>query len=58
MSEHLFFDNSLITRLIDIASIHPSSKDQSLKKFETELGIHHQEIGLPWDQLCYKEVEK
>lgn len=27
-----------------------SSKKQSLKKFEIELGIHHQELGLPWDQ--------
>lgn len=26
-----------------------SSKKQSLKKFEIELGIHHQELGLPWD---------
>jgi phage/plasmid-associated DNA primase len=27
-----------------------SSKKQSLKKFEIELGIHHMELGLPWDQ--------
>ena len=27
-----------------------SSKKQSLKKFEIELGIHHQELGMPWDQ--------
>ena len=27
-----------------------SSKKQSLKKFEVELGIHHKELGLPWDQ--------
>lgn len=27
-----------------------SSVKQSLKKFEIELGIHHQELGLPWDQ--------
>lgn len=27
-----------------------SAKKQSLKKFEIELGIHHQELGLPWDQ--------
>lgn len=25
------------------------SKKQSLKKWEIELGIHHQELGLPWD---------
>lgn len=27
-----------------------SSKKQSLKKWEIELDIHHQELGLPWDQ--------
>lgn len=27
-----------------------SAKKQSLKKFEVELGIHHQEVGLPWDK--------
>lgn len=27
-----------------------SSKKQSLKKFEIELGIHHHELGLPWDE--------
>lgn len=27
-----------------------STKKQSLKKWEIELGIHHQELGLPWDQ--------
>lgn len=26
------------------------AKKQSLKKWEIELGIHHQEFGLPWDQ--------
>lgn len=26
------------------------SKKQSLKKWEIELGIHHQEMGIPWDQ--------
>ena len=27
-----------------------SSKKQSLKKFEIELGIHHHELGMRWDQ--------
>lgn len=27
-----------------------SAKKQSLKKFEIELGIHHKELGLPWDE--------
>lgn len=32
-----------------------SSTKQSLKKFEIELGIHHQELGLPWDQPVPEE---
>lgn len=28
---------------------------QSLKKWEIELGIHHQELGLPWDQPVPEE---
>ena len=27
-----------------------ASKKQSLKKWEIELGLHHQELGLPWDK--------
>ena len=27
-----------------------AAKKQSLKKWEIELGIHHQELGLPWNQ--------
>ncbi len=33
-----------------------SSKKQSLKKWEIELGIHHQELGLPWDQPVPEEL--
>ena len=33
-----------------------SSKKQSLKKFEIELGIHHQELGIPWDQEVPEEL--
>lgn len=29
---------------------------QSLKKWEIELGIHHQELGLPWDQPVPEEM--
>jgi len=32
------------------------AKKQSLKKWEIELGIHHQELGLPWDQEVPKEM--
>lgn len=32
-----------------------SSEKKSLKKFEIELGIHHQELGLPWDEPVPEE---
>lgn len=37
--------NISYTDILDFAA-----KKQSLKKWEIELGIHHQELGLPWDQ--------
>lgn len=43
-----FFGNAYNLSYTDIYDF--SSKKQSLKKFEIELGIHHQELGLPWDQ--------
>lgn len=33
-----------------------AAKKQSLKKWEIELGIHHQELGLPWDQPVPEEL--
>lgn len=32
------------------------AKKQSLKKWEIELGIHHMELGLPWDKPVPKEL--
>lgn len=32
------------------------SKKQSLKKWEIDLGIHHQELGLPWDEPVPEEL--
>ena len=33
-----------------------SATKQSLKKWEIELGLHHQELGLPWDQPVPEEL--
>lgn len=33
-----------------------AAKKQSLKKWEIELGIKHQELGLPWDQPVPEEL--
>jgi energy-coupling factor transporter ATP-binding protein EcfA2 len=35
-----------------------SSKKQSLKKFEIELGLPHMELDIPWDQPVPKELWK
>lgn len=35
-----------------------SSKKQSLKKWEIELGLHHQELGLPWDEPVPEDMWK
>ena len=32
-----------------------AAKKQSLKKWEIELGLHHQELGIPWDQPVPEE---
>lgn len=39
--------NLSYTDVYDFAS---ANNKKSLKKFEIELGIHHQELGLPWDE--------
>lgn len=33
-----------------------AAKKQSLKKWEIELSLHHQELGLPWDQPVPEEL--
>lgn len=43
--------NLSYTDILDFAS-----KKQSLKKWEIELGIHHQELGLPWDKPVPEEL--
>lgn len=47
-SKDCFFGEAYNVSYTDIYDF--SSKKQSLKKFEIELGIHHQELGLPWDK--------
>lgn len=48
-----FFGNAYNLSYTDVYDF--SSKKQSLKKFEIELGIHHQELGLPWDEPVPEE---
>lgn len=45
--------NLSYTDIYDFAS---AANKKSLKKWEIELGIHHQELGLPWDQPVPEEL--
>lgn len=45
--------NISYTDVYDFAS---AGNKKSLKKFEIELGIHHQELGLPWDEPVPEEM--
>lgn len=47
-SENAFFQQAYNLSYTDIYDF--CSVKQSLKKFEIDYGIHHQELGLPWDQ--------
>ncbi len=53
-SANCFFGEAYHVSYTDVYDF--SSKKQSLKKFEIELGLHHQELGLPWDQPVPKEL--
>lgn len=47
-SKSNFFSEAYSISYTDVYDF--SSSKQSLKKFQIELGIHHQELGLPFDQ--------
>lgn len=53
-SKNCFFGEAYNVSYTDVYDF--SSKKQSLKKFEIELGIHHQELGLPWDKPVPEEM--
>lgn len=53
-SRNSFFGEAYNVSYTDVYDF--SSKKQSLKKFQIELGIHHQELGLPWDEPVPEEL--
>ena len=53
-SKNAFFGEAYNVSYTDVYDF--CSKKQSLKKWEIELGIHHQELGLPWDQPVPEEL--
>lgn len=53
-SRNCFFGEAYNVSYTDVYDF--SSKKQGLKKFQIELGIHHQELGLPWDEPVPEEL--
>lgn len=52
-SKNAMFGNAYDISYTDVYDF--AAKKQSLKKWEIELGIHHQELGLPWDKPVPEE---
>ena len=52
--KNAFFSEAYNVSYTDVYDF--SSTKQSLKKWEIELGIHHKELGLPWDQPVPEEL--
>lgn len=48
--KNAFFGEAYNISYTDIYDFLSSTNKMSLKKWEIKLGIHHQELGLPWDQ--------
>lgn len=49
-SKNAMFGEAYNISYTDVYDFASAGNKKSLKKFEIELGIHHQELGLPWDQ--------
>lgn len=55
-SPNCFFGEAYNLSYTDVYDFASAGNKKSLKKFEIELGIHHQELGLPWDQPVPEEM--
>ena len=51
-----FFGEAYNISYTDIYDFASAGNKKSLKKLEIEMGIHHQELGLPWDQPVAEEL--
>ena len=49
-SKNCMFSNAFNLSYADVYDFASAGHKQSLKKWEIELGIHHLELGLPWDK--------
>lgn len=45
-----FFGEAYNLSYTDVYDFASAANKKSLKKWEIELGLHHQELGLPWDE--------
>ena len=52
----VFFGEAYNISYTDIYDFASAGNKKSLKKLEIEMGIHHQELGLPWDKPVPKEL--
>lgn len=55
-SKNAMFREAYNLSYTDVYDFASAVNKKSLKKFEIELGIHHQELGLPWDQPVPEEL--
>ena len=49
-SKDCFFTDAYNLSYTDVYDFASAANKMSLKKLEIKMGIHHQELGLPWDQ--------
>ena len=54
-SKGTFFGEAYNISYTDIYDFASAGNKKSLKKLEIEMGIHHQELGLPWDKPVPEE---
>lgn len=55
-SKNSMFGEAYNLSYTDVYDFASAGNKKSLKKFEIELGIHHQELGLPWDKPVPEEL--
>jgi energy-coupling factor transporter ATP-binding protein EcfA2 len=55
-SQNGYFREAYNVSYTDIYDFASAANKKSLKKWEIELGIHHQELGFPWDQPVPQEL--
>ena len=51
-----FFGEAYNISYTDVYDFASAGNKKSLKKLEIEMGIHHQELGLPWDKPVPEEL--